>query len=74
MRVVSVSIGQIRQVTWKGKTVETASFKRPLDRRVRIGLLGLEGDEHANKAQHGVALRHYLLTRASITTSFGVRL
>jgi MOSC domain-containing protein YiiM len=57
MRVASVSIGQIREMTWKGKTVETGIFKRPLDRRVRVGLLGIEGDEHANKAQHGGSMK-----------------
>jgi MOSC domain-containing protein YiiM len=57
MRVVSISIGQIREVTWKGKTVETGIFKRPLDGRVRVGLLGIEGDEHANKAQHGGTMK-----------------
>jgi MOSC domain-containing protein YiiM len=60
MRVVSVSIGQIREVTWRGKTVETGIFKRPLDRRLRVGLLGIEGDEHANTAQHGGSMKALL--------------
>jgi MOSC domain-containing protein YiiM len=53
VRVASVSIGQIREMTWKGKTVATAILKQPVHHRVRVGLLGIEGDEHANTAHHG---------------------
>jgi MOSC domain-containing protein YiiM len=53
MRVVSISMGKIRQATWRGKTYETAILKQPVDGRVRVGMLGLEGDEQANKANHG---------------------
>ena len=44
MRVVSLSVGLPREVEWHGKTVLTSIFKTPVDRRLRVTTLNLEGD------------------------------
>ena len=57
MQVISVNIGGIREITWKGKAFKTAIFKEPVNEPVHVGLLGLVGDEHANTENHGGTLK-----------------
>jgi MOSC domain-containing protein YiiM len=35
-KLVSVNVGLLRQVTWKGKTVTTGIFKEPVNDRVML--------------------------------------
>ncbi len=53
MRVVSLSVGLPRQVEWHGRTVLTSIFKAPVDRRLRVTMLNLEGDEQSDLTVHG---------------------
>ena len=53
MRMVSVNVGLPQEVVWKGMTVRTAIFKKPVDGTVAIQELNLTGDQQANLTVHG---------------------
>ena len=53
MRVVSVNVGLPRTVTWKGRLVTTGIFKEPIDGRVQVRRLNLDGDRQADLSVHG---------------------
>lgn len=52
-RVVSVNVGRPRTVTHMGRLRETAIRKEPVDGRVVVSGVNLEGDEQADKRVHG---------------------
>lgn len=52
-KVVSVSRGRAADAEWAGELKRTAIDKRPAAGRVRVGRLGLDGDEQADTANHG---------------------
>lgn len=51
--VISVNVGGVRQVPWKGRTVATGIFKAPVDGPVRVRGVNLEGDDQADRTVHG---------------------
>lgn len=51
--VRSVSVGRAKDAGWAGKLRRTAIDKRPVDGPVRVGRLGLDGDEQADTTHHG---------------------
>jgi MOSC domain-containing protein YiiM len=53
MKVISVNVGLPREVIWKGKTVSTGIFKKPVGGRIRMRLLNLDGDQQADLSVHG---------------------
>ncbi|MDX1998117.1 MAG: MOSC domain-containing protein [Thermoanaerobaculia bacterium] len=53
MRILTVNVGQPREFTWRGQTLTTAFFKRPVEGPVRAHRLGLEGDAQADLTVHG---------------------
>ncbi len=53
MQVISVNVGLPRQVLWKGRTVTTGIFKEPVQGRVMVRRLNLDGDEQADLSVHG---------------------
>jgi MOSC domain-containing protein YiiM len=53
MRIASVNCGLPRQVEWHGKIVTTGIFKDPLEGRVPLRKLNLDGDKQADLAVHG---------------------
>lgn len=53
MHVVSLSVGLPREVEWHGRTVLTSIFKAPVDRRLKVSTLNLEGDEQSDLTVHG---------------------
>lgn len=55
MKIVSVNVGLPREVTWKGRTVLTGIFKEPVEGRVRLRSLNLDGDRQADLTLHGGA-------------------
>jgi MOSC domain-containing protein YiiM len=57
MRVVSVNVGLPRTLPWKGREVTTGIFKTPVDGRVRIRRLNLDGDRQADLSVHGGAAK-----------------
>ena len=52
-RVISVNVGAIREVPWRGEIVTTAIWKRPVAGRVAIRGVNLDGDDQADREVHG---------------------
>jgi MOSC domain-containing protein YiiM len=55
MRLISVCVGVPREVDWKGKPVATGIFKQPVDGRLMMRSLNLDGDRQADLTVHGGA-------------------
>jgi MOSC domain-containing protein YiiM len=53
MRVISVNVGLPREVTWHGSSVSTGIYKEPVDGRVALRKLNLDGDRQADLTVHG---------------------
>ena len=53
MKLISVNIGLPREVTWHGMTVTTGIFKQPVEGRVSLRKLNLDGDRQADLTVHG---------------------
>ena len=53
MRVISVNVGTLRTIPWRGRQVQTGIFKDPIDGRVAVRSLGLEGDQQGDLKLHG---------------------
>ena len=53
MKLISVSTGLPRETTWHGRTVTTGIFKQPVDGRVALRQLNLDGDRQADLTVHG---------------------
>jgi MOSC domain-containing protein YiiM len=53
MRVISVNVGQPREVEWKGRRVLTGIFKEPVAGPVALRTLNLDGDRQADLSVHG---------------------
>jgi MOSC domain-containing protein YiiM len=53
MKLISINVGLPREVVWKGKTVTTGIFKEPVQGRVRMRRLNLDGDRQADLSVHG---------------------
>ena len=52
-RAIAVNTGTEADLVVGGKPARTAIDKRPVTGRVRLGVLGLAGDEYADKENHG---------------------
>jgi len=52
-RVVSVNVGLPRTVHWKGREVTTAIFKQPVEGRIRVRRVNLDGDRQGDLSVHG---------------------
>jgi len=57
MKVVSVNVGEPREVLWKGLTVRTGIFKDPVSGSVMINPINLGGDAQADLTVHGGAAK-----------------
>jgi MOSC domain-containing protein YiiM len=55
--VVSVNVGLPRTVRWKGRDVTTGIFKKPVEGRIPLRRLNLDGDRQADLAVHGGAAK-----------------
>jgi MOSC domain-containing protein YiiM len=53
MKIVSLNVGLPREVLWHGQTVTTGIFKSPIEARVRLRTLNLDGDRQADLTVHG---------------------
>ena len=53
MKLVSVNVGLPRSVIWKGKSVTTSIFKDPVEGRVNLRSLNLDGDQQSDLTVHG---------------------
>jgi MOSC domain-containing protein YiiM len=52
-RVESVNVGEPRTVEWHGRQVQSAIWKSPVDGRVAVRGVNLEGDDQADRRVHG---------------------
>lgn len=55
MKLVSLNVGLPRDLLWHGRTVTTAIYKQPVEGRVRLRTLNLDGDRQADLTVHGGA-------------------
>lgn len=53
MKLLSVNCGMPRQVDWHGTTVTTSIFKEPVEGRVALRTLNLDGDRQSDLSVHG---------------------
>ena len=53
MKLVSVNVGLPREIIWKGKPVTTSIFKEPIEGKIRLRTLNLDGDQQADLSVHG---------------------
>jgi MOSC domain-containing protein YiiM len=53
MKLVSVNVGLPRDLVWKGRTVTPGIFKQPVEGRVALRMLNLDGDRQADLSVHG---------------------
>jgi len=71
-QVAAVSVGQPKRVPWRGQEVESGIFKAPVEGRVAVRRLNLDGDRQADLTVHGgefkavyaYAAEHYAWWRA----------
>ncbi len=53
MKLVSLNTGLPRPVTWRGMEVSTGIYKQPVEGRVALRKLNLDGDRQADLTVHG---------------------
>ncbi len=53
MKLLSVNVGLPREVEWNGRMIRTSIFKTPVEGRVRVRKLNLEGDQQSDLSVHG---------------------
>ena len=53
MTIVSLNVGLPRDVLWHGHTITTGIFKEPVEGRIRLRKLNLDGDRQADLTVHG---------------------
>jgi MOSC domain-containing protein YiiM len=53
MKLVSVNVGLPRELTWRGQKAISAIYKQPVEGRVAVRTLNLDGDRQADLTVHG---------------------
>ncbi|MGI8956830.1 MAG: MOSC domain-containing protein [Chthoniobacterales bacterium] len=53
MKLISVSVGLPREVTWHDRVVQTSIWKNPVQGRVHVATLNLDGDRQSDLSVHG---------------------
>lgn len=53
MKLVAVSVGLPREVEWRGGLVSTGIYKQPVEGRIALRRLNLDGDQQADLTVHG---------------------
>ena len=53
MKLLSVNVGLPREVLWNGKMIETGIYKEPVQGRITVRVLNLDGDKQADLTVHG---------------------
>jgi MOSC domain-containing protein YiiM len=53
MKVVSVNCGLPREVVWHGRRVTTSIYKEPVEGRIALRTLNLDGDRQSDLTVHG---------------------
>jgi MOSC domain-containing protein YiiM len=55
VKLLSINVGQPREVEWRDKIVRTSIFKAPVSGRVRVERLNVQGDRQSDLSVHGGA-------------------
>lgn len=53
MKVVSVNVGMPREIVWQDRPLTTSIFKSPVEGRVPVRRLNLDGDKQSDLTVHG---------------------
>jgi len=53
MKLISVNVGLPREVIWNGRAVQTSIWKKPVQGRVHVATLNLDGDRQSDLSVHG---------------------
>jgi MOSC domain-containing protein YiiM len=53
MKLISVNVGMPREVVWRGERVSTGIYKEPVQGRIALRKLNLDGDGQADLSVHG---------------------
>jgi MOSC domain-containing protein YiiM len=53
MKLISVNVGLPREVTWHVRAVQTSIWKKPVQGRVHVATLNLDGDRQSDLSVHG---------------------
>jgi MOSC domain-containing protein YiiM len=53
MKIISLNVGRPRLVVWEGRPVSTGIYKTPVEGRVMLRALNLDGDRQADLTVHG---------------------
>lgn len=52
-KILSVNVGGVREFEYNGRPAKSAIWKSPVDGRIRVRGVNLEGDDQADRAVHG---------------------
>jgi MOSC domain-containing protein YiiM len=74
MKIISLNVGRPRLVVWDGQSVSTGIYKTPVEGRVMLRTLNLDGDRQADLTVHGGPTKaayaypaeHYVYWRAEL--------
>jgi MOSC domain-containing protein YiiM len=53
MKLISINVGLPREITVAGKTIRTSIWKYPVQGRIRVSTLNLDGDQQSDLSVHG---------------------
>jgi MOSC domain-containing protein YiiM len=53
MKLISVNVGFPRDVPWLGRVVQTSIWKSPVEGRIHVAKLNLDGDQQSDLSVHG---------------------
>ena len=53
MKLLSLNVGEPRDVEWRGQTIRTAIYKAPAEGRLELRGVNLAGDDQADRRVHG---------------------
>jgi len=57
MKLIAVSVGEPREVEWRGQRVQTSIFKTPVPGRINVARENLQGDMQSDLSVHGGPLK-----------------
>ncbi len=52
-RIVSVNVGLVRELEWRGRQVTTGIWKKPVEGRIALRGVNFAGDDQADRTVHG---------------------
>jgi ferredoxin-NADP reductase/MOSC domain-containing protein YiiM len=64
MKVISVNVGSPREIEWRGQMVRTSIFKTPVNGRVNVRKLNIDGDSQSDLISHGGEHRAVMVYQA----------